>query len=159
MSRRPDTAGVLAPPPLLFVGFLVLGLALDWLLPGRLWPIELSWPVRWAVGLLPILAGIALAIAAERSFKAVGTDVRPWRPSTALASAGPYRFTRNPMYLGLLLVLLGAALGTDGPWLLLQLVPLALVLHHGVVRREEAYLEEKFGEPYRQFKGAVRRWL
>lgn len=158
MSRA-DTAGVIAPPPLLFLAFLALGLLLDWLLPGRLWPVDLSGYLRWGVGLVPILGGIALAVAAERSFRRVGTDVRPWRPSTALALAGPYRFTRNPMYLGLLLVLLGAALGSDGPWLLLQLVPLTLCLHFGVVRREEAYLERKFGEPYRQLKVRVRRWL
>lgn len=154
-----DTPGVIAPPPLLLALFLAIGLGLDWLLPGRLWPLDLPWPVRWLVGLAPILGGGLLALAAERRFKAAGTDVRPWRPSTALASGGPYRFTRNPMYLGLLLVLTGVALATDGPWLLAQLVPLALVLHFGVVRREEAYLERKFGDAYRDYTRRVRRWL
>jgi protein-S-isoprenylcysteine O-methyltransferase Ste14 len=154
-----DVAGVIAPPPLLFALFLAIGLLLDWLLPGRLWPIALAWPWRLAAGLVPILAGALLAIAAERRFRAVGTDVRPWRPSTALASGGPYRFTRNPMYLGLLLLLAGIAIAADGPWLMAQLLPLWLLLHFGVVRREEAYLEEKFGEPYRDYCRRVRRWL
>ena len=154
-----DVAGVIAPPPLLFALFLVLGLALDWLLPGRLWPVELPWPVRWGIGLALVVAGGLLNLAAERRFRAAGTDVRPWRPSTALAAGGPYRFTRNPMYLGLLLVLAGIALATDGPWLLAQLVPLGLVLHFGVVRREEAYLERLFGDAYRQYRQQARRWL
>lgn len=154
-----DIARIIAPPPLLFALLLAIGLALDWLLPARLWPVELPWPVRWGVGLLPVLAGVALALAAKRRFRAVGTDARPWRPTTALASGGPYRFTRNPMYLGLLLVLAGIALATDGPWLLAQLVPLGLLLHFGVVRREEANLERRFGDAYRQYRRRVRRWL
>lgn len=154
-----DTAGVVAPPPLLLAGFLALGVALDWLLPGRLWPADPGWPWRWLVAAVPILAALLLVLAAERSFRAVGTDVRPWRPSTALARSGPYRFTRNPMYLALLMLLAGIAIGSDGPWLLLQVPLLALVLHHGVILREEAYLERKFGADYRRYRQAVRRWL
>lgn len=154
-----DTAGVVAPPPLLFLGFLVVGLGLDWLLPGRLWPVDPGWPWRWLVAAVSILGALLLALAAERSFRAVGTDVRPWRPSTALARSGPYRFTRNPMYLGLVVILAAIAIGSDGPWLLLQVPLLMLVLQHGVIRREEAYLERKFGDDYRRYKAAVRRWL
>jgi protein-S-isoprenylcysteine O-methyltransferase Ste14 len=154
-----DTAGVVAPPPLLFAGFLALGLGLDWVLPGRLWPVDPGWPWRWLVAALPIGAAVLLVLAAERSFRAVGTDVRPWRPSTALARSGPYRFTRNPMYLGLVLLLAGVAVGSNGPWLLLQVPLLVLVLQQGVIVREEAYLERKFGEDYRRYRQQVRRWL
>lgn len=155
----PDTARVVAPPPLLFAGFLALGLVLDWALPGRLWPADPGWPWRWLVAAVPIGGAVLLALAAERSFRAVGTDVRPWRPSTALARSGPYRFTRNPMYLGLVLLLVGIAVGSDGPWLLLQAPLLALVLQQGVIVREEAYLERKFGKDYQRYREQVRRWL
>lgn len=158
-AAAPDTAGVVAPPPLLFAGFLALGIVLDWLLPGRLWPVDPGWPWRWLVAAAPIATAILLALAAERSFRAVGTDVRPWRPSTALARSGPYRFTRNPMYLGLVLLLVGIAVGSDGPWLLLQVPLLVLALQQGVIVREEAYLERKFGEDYRRYRQEVRRWL
>ncbi|MFO1068911.1 MAG: isoprenylcysteine carboxylmethyltransferase family protein [Geminicoccaceae bacterium] len=159
MSADRDIPGVVAPPPLLFVGTVLLGIVLDWLVPARLWPEAAATTLRWAAGGLLFVLAAGLALWAERAFKAVGTEVRPWRPSTALAASGPYRFTRNPMYLGLLLGTIGIALGLDNPWLLGLVVPLALVLRYGVIAREEAYLERKFGDGYTTYKASVRRWL
>jgi protein-S-isoprenylcysteine O-methyltransferase Ste14 len=113
---------------------------------------------RLVLGALVAIAGGALVIAAERRFRQVGTNVPPWRPSLRLATSGIYERMRNPMYIGLLLVVggLGIALGSD--WTLLLLVPTALVLHYGVVLREERYLERKFGEEYRRYRARVPRW-
>ena len=119
----------------------------------------LNWPVRiWFGGAL-ILGGGALIVIGERAFKRVGTNVKPWRPTLALATAGIYSHLRNPMYVGAMLLLAGIAVALASDWLAILLVPTALLLHFGVVRREERYLEAKFGETYRQYKERVRRWL
>ena len=88
-----------------------------------------------------------------------GTNIRPDLPTTALVTEGPFRFTRNPLYLGLTLMYAGIALLIPGTWPLLLLVPVLLVMRWGVIAREERYLERKFGEPYRAYLGRVRRWL
>ncbi len=102
---------------------------------------------------------MALAIWAVRVLKAAGTNVRPDRPSLTVVEAGPYRFTRNPMYLSLCLLQLAIGFFLDGWAPVLFVVVLVLVLHFGVILREESYLERKFGEQYLSFKRRVRRWL
>src|SRR5262249_2041430 len=86
-------------------------------------------------------------------------DRTPSPPPPATVESGPYRFTRNPIYLGLFLGLIGLAIAFDNLWLLIMLVPFALVIRYGVVAREEAYLERKFGDVYRGYRSRVRRWL
>jgi protein-S-isoprenylcysteine O-methyltransferase Ste14 len=154
-----DTAGVIAPPPLLYLGALIVGAGLE-----RLWPLSApgdvwtGWPVR-ALGGLLVLAGAALGFAARRRFKAAATPVEPWKPTTALVTSGPYARTRNPLYLTLTLVYLGLGLLFATPWILLLVPPLLLVVQEGVIKREERYLEARFGEDYRRYKAQVRRWL
>ena len=88
-----------------------------------------------------------------------GSNVPTNLPTTAIVESGPYRFTRNPIYLGMFLSLIGLAIAFDNLWLLTMLVPFALVIRYGVVAREEAYLERKFGDVYRGYRSRVRRWL
>lgn len=158
-EAKKDTAGVIAPPPLLYLGALVLGALIE-----RLWPLSVPgdgwtlWPVR-ALGGVLVLAGAALGFAASRRFKAAQTPVEPWKPTTALVTAGPYARTRNPLYLTLTLVYLGLGLLFATPWILLLAVPLLVVMQVGVIKREERYLERRFGEDYRRYKAQVRRWL
>jgi protein-S-isoprenylcysteine O-methyltransferase Ste14 len=142
-------------PPLWFALAIALMVAVHGLVPiAQL----VSWPLR-AAGAVPILAGIGLAIWAERRFKRAGTAVRPFEPSSALVENGPFRFTRNPMYIGLLLVLAGVfvLLGTLGP----LLVPPAFfwLLQARFVLREEAHMERHFGARYLDYRRRVRRWL
>jgi protein-S-isoprenylcysteine O-methyltransferase Ste14 len=155
MAPRPIDRRPWDLPPAWFLGAGALMLALDQLLPlARLVP----WP--WTLlGALPIVAGIALALAAVRRFHRAGTPVRPFELSNALVTDGPFRFTRNPMYLGMMLVLLGLALllGTLTP--LLVLPAFFALIHLRFVRLEEAFLELHFGEAYRAYKERVRRWL
>jgi protein-S-isoprenylcysteine O-methyltransferase Ste14 len=158
---RPDHAGVIAPPPLIALAALVIGVAADWLLPiGWLGSLA-AWWVRAAVGAIPFAAGIAMAVAAERVFRRIGTNVPPWEPTLRLATDGIYRWLRNPMYVGVILMLAGFAIAIASDWLLILLVPTALLLHFGVVLREERYLEAKFGEEYRRYASRVPRygWL
>jgi protein-S-isoprenylcysteine O-methyltransferase Ste14 len=158
-GRTPaDTAGVIAPPPLIALATLIIGVMGDWLLPLNVLASVLNWPARIGVGAILLLAGGALVVVAERVFHRVGTNVPPWRPSLALATGGIYAHLRNPMYVGAILILAGLAAALASDWLAILLLPTALLLHFGVVRREERYLEAKFGEDYRRYKASVPRY-
>lgn len=156
-DRSDKTAGVIAPPPLLYLGTLSVGLGLDHLLGVP--SLGLGAPAKWLLGGTLAAAGIALALPAARRFRRAGTHVEPWKPSNALVTGGIYRHTRNPMYLGLTLAYLGLAIAAGSPAALVLLLPLLVVVHYGVIAREERYLEARFGQPYRDYKARVRRWL
>ena len=158
MTDARDNAGVIAPPPLIALAAVVLGLALDWLAPAYLLAMLLSLTERIVIGIILFAAGGALAFPAIRAFRSAGTHVEPWKPALALATTGIYGYMRNPMYVGLgfLVASIGIALASD--WTLVMLVAAVLVLHFGVVRREERYLEVKFGEAYRQYIAKVPRY-
>ncbi len=149
-----DIAGVIAPPPLIYLGPLIVGLLLDrWVPIGGL-P---SGAAR-LLGTL-CLVGFSIAVFALVAFRRAGTRPEPWKATTALVTSGPYRFTRNPMYLGFTLLYLALALWFGGYWTLLLLPPVLLVMVHGVIRREEAYLSRRFGTEYDAYRQRVRRWL
>ena len=159
MNQGRDTAGVIAPPPVIYLIGLVAGLVADWLYPLGIGPGGLAPPTQWLAGAIVILSALALAGAAIWEFRRVGTNVPTYRPTTALVIAGPYRRTRNPIYIALSLLFAGIAVAADNGWLLIALVPILAVMNWGVVAREDAYLEAKFGEDYRAYKRRVRRWL
>jgi protein-S-isoprenylcysteine O-methyltransferase Ste14 len=155
---RSDTPGVIAPPPLIALATVAVGLLLDWLWPAHALRDHFGLPARLIVGGALIGAGAALAIAAERTFHRIGTNAPPWKPALRLATDGVYTHLRNPMYAGGLTLLAGLGFALASVWMLVMLVPAALVLHYGVVRREERYLEERFGADYRAFKARVPRY-
>jgi protein-S-isoprenylcysteine O-methyltransferase Ste14 len=115
-------------------------------------------PAGWLGGAVFVLA-LALFAWAITTITRAGSNVPTNMPTTSLVATGPYRFTRNPIYLGMMLGLVGLAIAFDSLWLLVTLVPFFLVIRYGVVAREEAYLERKFGEVYRRYRACVRRWL
>jgi protein-S-isoprenylcysteine O-methyltransferase Ste14 len=158
MSETRDTAGVIAPPPLVALAVVVTGLALDWLLPFDALRPLLSFSQRMAIGAILIAASGALAIPAVLAFRSAHTRVEPWEPSTALVTSGIFRWLRNPMYVGLLLFDAGLGIALASGWTLLMLLAGAAVLHVGVVKREERYLEAKFGDVYRAYKARVPRY-
>jgi protein-S-isoprenylcysteine O-methyltransferase Ste14 len=156
--RTNDYADVTVKPPLLFGAALALGyvLSLYWPLgPGLASPNALA----LTVGLLFIVLGFALAIFSVRAFRRAGTNVVPGQPATALVTTGPYRVTRNPIYIGFVLVYFGLSIVLTSMWVLLLLIPTLVILQRGVVKREEAYLERKFGDAYRAYKARVPRWV
>lgn len=155
MTGGSDTAGVVARPPLLYLGSLLAGAGLDLAFPAPIPDHALRLP---AAGLL-VAAGAVLAIACFRRFKAAGTNVPTWMPTTALVTGGPYRISRNPIYLALTLVYLGLALAWGSLWPVVLLAPLLIVMRYGVIGREERYLEARFGDAYRAYRAAVRRWI
>jgi protein-S-isoprenylcysteine O-methyltransferase Ste14 len=158
MFKARDTAGVIAPPPLLALGVVVFGLLLDHLLPAYVLWLLLSLPVRVFFGVVLIASGGALGLAAIKGFRRVGTDVEPWKPTTALVNDGIYTWLRNPMYVGLTLLLAGLAILLASDWTLVLTVLFVPVMHFGVVKREERYLTAKFGEPYERYLAAVPRY-
>jgi protein-S-isoprenylcysteine O-methyltransferase Ste14 len=137
---------------------LVLGLALDWLVPVYVLATLLGFWVRIGASLAILAAGIALPIMARQRFIAAGTNVEPWKPVVCVVRSGVYRYVRNPMYTGLMLIVGGIAIAFALDWTLVMVMPLALVLRNGVVLREERYLERKFGDGYRSYKASVPRW-
>jgi len=150
-----DRPGVPIAPPLLFVLPILLSIPLEWLFPT----IFAAGPVRWISGAFFVLFGIALNIAGFITQRRAGTDPIPFNPTTRIVSHGLYRFSRNPMYIGFAFWTLGLAILVDSVWMLLAM-PIGLVLIDLlVVRREEAYLERKFGGVYLEYKRQVRRWI
>jgi len=155
MPSDPDSPNVIVLPPLLYVAALAAGLLLSWVVP---WSILSSDGRYWFGGLLAAL-GVTLAAWGRSVMERAGTNVNPMLPTTALVTTGPFRRSRNPLYVALTLMYVGLALLTNSLWVLALLVPVLLILHYGVVRREERYLEAKFGETYRDYRAHVRRYL
>jgi protein-S-isoprenylcysteine O-methyltransferase Ste14 len=150
-----DSAGVVAPPPLIYLGGLAVGFALEALLPGSSVPAA----VQWILGGVLLVAGLALLGSFNTAFHRKGTAVEPWKPTTAIVTTGPYRLTRNPAYLGMTLVYIGIALLADALWVLVPLPVVLLIIDRAVIAREERYLERKFGQEYLDYKGRARRWI
>ena len=156
MDNRADTAQVIIRPPLAWGLAVIAGLALNWLVPLPFLPANL--PAGWLGAMVFVLA-LALVVWAIVTIIRAGSNVPTNLPTTTIVESGPYRFTRNPIYLCMFLGLIGLAIVFDNLWLLMMLVPFALVIRYGVVAREEAYLERKFGDVYLGYKSRVRRWL
>lgn len=150
-------ANVRVPPPLIFIGLILVGLGLQRWVVALVVPVE-RW-ARLAVGIPFMLVGLWLPFRARAHFRRTGQSPAPWRPSPVLIAEGIYRYTRNPMYVGMTLFTLGLGAALGNPWIVeLALVGLILV-HYLAVRPEERYLAEKFGDSYLQYKRSVRRYL
>ncbi|HYD28181.1 isoprenylcysteine carboxylmethyltransferase family protein [Brevundimonas sp.] len=170
MTARRDTPGVIAPPPLIYLGFLLLG----WVIfrfvatPGLVGPVAAAWLglgfgmetlSRRIVALVLVIGGLLLDGAAAGHFRRLGTAVEPWKPSTALATGGLYRLSRNPIYLGFAITYVGLAIAMDSVLVLLLLIPCLLVVDRFVIAREERYLSARFGAEHDAYRARVRRWL
>jgi protein-S-isoprenylcysteine O-methyltransferase Ste14 len=154
-EKEKDSPQIIAPPPFIFLGAIAIGGALHFLAPL---PKYIPWPFSFVSGILCIALSLVLMVWAVRTFKRAGTNVNPYEPSLAVVCSGPFAYTRNPMYVGMALYVFGVALWANSPWIFLMLIPAILVIRYGVIKREEAYLETKFGEEYRSYKQRVRRW-
>jgi protein-S-isoprenylcysteine O-methyltransferase Ste14 len=142
-------------PPLVYLGSLALGLLLH-----LAWPVRLvSGAVSTPLGLTAVLVAVALFLSAVRTFRTAGTPVPGNRPTTTIVRTGPYRFSRNPIYLSFSLLQLGVALWVNSLWLLVTLIPALALMSVVVIPREEHYLETRFPSDYLPYKASVRRWL
>jgi protein-S-isoprenylcysteine O-methyltransferase Ste14 len=164
MADTADTANVIVRPPIAWALAVLAGLALNWLMPLPFLPAVVSagWlgAIVFVLALLLVAWAMLLLVAwAITTMTRAGSNVPTNLPTTTIVEAGPYRFTRNPIYLGMVLGLIGLAIAFNSLWLLMTLALFALVIRYGVITREEAYLERKFGDVYRRYRARVRRWL
>jgi protein-S-isoprenylcysteine O-methyltransferase Ste14 len=155
-SELPEVANRgIVRPPLVYLGAIALGVLLHAAWPVRLVPPAVSTPL----GATTVLAAVALFLCAVRTLRAAGTPVPGDRPTTVIVRAGPFRYSRNPIYLAFSLLHLGLACWVNSLWLLVTLIPAVALMSFVVIPREERYLERRFPTEYLPYKAAVRRWL
>ena len=152
-----DSPRIRLMPPKIFWLCLLTGVLLSWLLPWRMNLLSEAWRIAWGTGL--VLAGFSFMMWGHGIFKGLGVNVPTNLPASELVSQGAYRFSRNPMYVGFLAILLGLGLAVGSYWMLLSSLPMGLYLAFYVVPREEAYLSRAFGDDFLTYRQAVRRWL
>jgi protein-S-isoprenylcysteine O-methyltransferase Ste14 len=152
-----DAPGVIVFPPLIPLSILVLGTILNFIVPLDLLN-HVPLLGRIVVGTVAFVLGLAMVIGANRIFRHLGTNVRPSQPTLVLATKGMYTWTRNPMYVGGGIALLGIAIDCGLDWVPLLLALSVPLLHYGIILREERYLESKFGDEYRRYKTKVPRY-
>jgi protein-S-isoprenylcysteine O-methyltransferase Ste14 len=157
MPPAEDSAHVRVFPPAIYLVALGAGVLLQWAYPLSLVG---GWrPPGRAVGYVLVAGGVLLMASAVALFRGAGTTPNPTRPTTTLVFRGPYRVTRNPMYVGMTAITSGLGLVAGTPWTVATAVVAAWVTHRFVIAREERYLEQKFGAPYVDYTRRVRRWL
>lgn len=156
MGRSGDRPDILVLPPVLVGGVLLIGVLIHY----AVWTVPLLPTVlARALGVAVFISAGVLAHFAHLAMKRVGTNVLPTQPTLALATDGPYRFSRNPLYIAAIGVYLGVTLWVNGLAPLLLMFPMTWLLHWGIVLREEKYLKSKFGSSYESYQRRVRRWL
>lgn len=143
------------PPPLPCLIGLGIGVLVNWFWP---WPIARYLYVL-PVGILLVVGVVVLSIALANAFKRHGTPPDPDKETTAIVDTGPFRYSRNPAYLAAVMLQISLAFLFNNAWILVMAVPAITVIHYVVVLREEAYLEDKFGDEYLSYKHRVRRWV
>jgi len=154
-EENKDIAGVIALPPLIYLGPLVVGLVLHAVRPIAIVPRVLS----RVLGVALIGSALAVGATAFAALRRADTPPDPREPTQAIVATGPYRFTRNPIYLAFTLLYAGITLVANARWPALLLPAVLIVMRRGVIDREERYLEQRFGDEYRQYKARVRRWV
>jgi protein-S-isoprenylcysteine O-methyltransferase Ste14 len=154
-SSDRDTPGVRVPPPLVFLATIVVGVAIDRAAPLPIVPTAIA---AWLGGAL-VLVGLALSGLSVREFRKAKTTIQPNRPASTLVATGPFRYSRNPMYLALSIVQIGLGVWINSAWVLVLLVPALIWIRRSVIAREERHLRAKFGEAYLAYQARVRRWL
>lgn len=155
MNQDKKGAAVKFPPPAIFAGLILIGAALQ-----SIWPIRLGVPPAMEIfGYILVAVGVFVAILVSGAFKRVGTAIEPWKPTSAIVTTGVYAFSRNPIYAGFCLINAGIGIANNNFWIFISFIPAAFFLYHVAIKKEEAYLERKFGDEYLAYKKKVRRWI
>lgn len=155
MANKKDNPNVIAPPPLIFLSGFLLGGFIAWYNSFPILPSGLA----VILGNLFFLSGIGIIAVAFIQMRKAKTHIEPWKPTTAIIDSGVYGISRNPIYLAMILIYLGLSCFFNSIWFLPFLPFVLLIIHYGVILREEKYLESKFGEDYLDYKNRVRRWI
>ena len=155
MSENDKKPGIRIIPPIVYLIGLVIGFGFE-----RLWPIiEMRSVLTIIIGIILILLSVLLIVPSILKFRIAATPFDIRKPATALVTDGPYRYSRNPGYLALTLLYIGLALIIGSIWVVIMLAPVLVVIHYGVIKREERHLLDQFGEEYIHYKKKVRRWF
>jgi protein-S-isoprenylcysteine O-methyltransferase Ste14 len=155
MNSSDDHPDIIARPPLIYAGAVLAVFLLRWV-----WPLPMTHTTfAYVAGAALIVLGFAFGIPGRIALAKASTHVDPMRPTTTVVQTSSYRFSRNPLYVGLTVVFIGMGLIANTAWVFVILIPLSIAMHIGVILREEDYLERKFGEPYRRYRERVRRYL
>ena len=156
-DNEKDGAAVRIAPPFVYLGGVIVGVLVHaFVMPLA---IELSLGVRIALAVAAGVAGLVLMGGAIKLFRRTGQDPKPWESTPEIISTGVYRYTRNPMYVGMALLQIALGVGLANWWIII-LVPVVLAIVYAIaVRHEEVYLERKYGDQYVHYKASVRRWL
>lgn len=157
-KKTKDSPGVFAPPPLIFLSGLIAGGIVQWFYPLNIFSADYRTLSRIS-GILLVVFGLGIILNAHLKMKKAATNIEPWKPTTAIISDGIYAFSRNPIYLAMVFVYLGASFVINALWCLPFLILVLFIMHYGVILREEIYLEKKFGADYLNYKKKVRRWI
>jgi protein-S-isoprenylcysteine O-methyltransferase Ste14 len=156
-NKQPTKGGPnpgLFRPPIIFLCAILLGIALS-----RAWPLHFASPSVRLFGPIIMACAVVLFLLSYREFRAAGTSVQGSKRSTVIVRTGPYRFSRNPIYLAFILLVLGLSVWLNNLWLLVTLVPPVAIIALLVIPREERFLERNLPEQYSSYKAQVRRWL
>ncbi len=156
MTEAKDAPGVVIHPPIALAILIAAALVLNWLYPL---PFLAGSTIGIEAGLVVLLIALLLVRWAAQTFRKARTNILTSQAATAIVSTGPFAYSRNPIYVAILLALCGFALVFNSLWFFAALVVMFLVLRFGVIAREEIYLDRKFGQPYRDYQARVRRWL
>lgn len=148
-------AGVKFPPPLIFLGVILVAYVIDFIQPLRI--AETSWIML--VGIVPVALALIIIMTAFLSFRRVKTHIEPWKPTSTIVSGGIFGISRNPIYLAFCCANIGIGMILNSWWVLLGFMPTAILIYLIAIKPEEIYLERKFGKEYLQYKSTVRRWL
>jgi len=154
-QKARDNPGVITIPPLLYAGALLAGLALHYFIPVHYLPRAIN---IW-LGIVLISVSVPIVISAVWEMRRAQTAFDVRKPTTAIVTQGAFRFSRNPGYLSLTILYIGISSLVNSVWVLLGLIPVLVLMQEGVIKREERYLEKKFGEQYLRYKNRVRRWI
>jgi protein-S-isoprenylcysteine O-methyltransferase Ste14 len=154
-SDDQDKAGIVAPPPLIYLGTLVFGLLLNRRFPATFLPSRITRTLGWSL----LSGGVLLLGWFEWALRHAGTPASPYKPVSHVVTEGPFQYTRNPGYLSMAMIYTGIASLANALWAILLLPVALLVIQRGVIEREERYLERKFGEEYLRYKAQVKRWI
>ena len=150
-----DNAGVKLPPPVIYVVLGLAGIGLDKLIPLSLGVAE--WLQYAGVGV--IVGGVGIIFYIAKIFKKEGTKLEPWKTTSKIVTYGPYSITRNPIYLAACSLPIGLGLFFNTIWAFFAFIPCLFIVYFTAIKKEEKYLQEKFGQEYLDYKSKVRRWL
>ena len=150
-----DRSNAIMLPPFIYLGGFFVGLALHFFFPQYI----VAQPIASILGAIFVTISIPIIVLSMRGLSSAGTAIDVRKPTTAIVASGMYRFSRNPIYLAMMFLYVGVALLLNSLTALVMLLPVLMVMHFGVIAREEKYLEQKFGDEYVRYKKSVRRWI